>query len=364
MNRRRWLKRLSNRLNEGVRVLARHPMIMIVSVWIMTLLIAVTVIPFIVVNHQPQSNVNNREQKGATGVSEVNSTEEVPLKVAVYLTNEKRVEEVPLEQYIRGVLAAEMPIEFELEALKAQAIAARTYIIRRYVEKDFSNVPVEGAWVTDTVNHQVYLSMEKIEKKWNKSPEQAANLKKLNQAVEETKGLVITYSGYPILASFFSTSNGYTENSEDYWTSALPYLRSVASPWEEELSPKFKTTKTYSTDEVIKKLNLEAIPAHAKLPMKVIERSDGNRIKQIQIGSKVLSGREVREQLDLGSTQFTWRSTGDTIQFTIFGSGHGVGMSQWGAQGMAIEGRKAQDIIVHYYKGVSIEKIHSLESIL
>jgi stage II sporulation protein D len=362
MKSQQWSRELKAVAQQGVQIIAQHPMILIVSAWMMTFLLAVTMIPLLVVNHQPQTIAErNISQTHGTGVS---VDEEIPLKVAIYLTDEKKVEEVPLEQYIRGVLAAEMPIEFELEALKAQAIAARTYIIKRYVDKDFSHVPVAGAWVTDSVSHQVYLTEEEIEKKWNKSPDQAANLKKLSRAVEETKGFVITYSGHPILASFFSTSNGFTENSEDYWSLKLPYLRSVESPWEEGLSPKYKTTKTYSTAEVLSKLDVEAMPVIAKLPMKVIERSDGHRIKRIQVGNKVLSGREVRERLGLGSTQFTWRSIGDAIEFTIYGSGHGVGLSQWGAQGMAIEGKKAQEILTHYYKGVSVEKIHSLESIL
>ncbi|MEX1028561.1 MAG: stage II sporulation protein D [Paenibacillaceae bacterium] len=347
-------------VQRGVQNLVRHPMIVIVSAWMMIFLFAVTMIPLLVVKHQPQTVQEMRQTQG----SGVRSDVENLLKVAVYLTDEKRVEEVPLEQYIRGVLAAEMPIEFELEALKAQAIAARTYIIKRYVDKDFSNVPVAGALVTDSVSHQAYLTDEKIEKKWSKSPDREANLKKLNRAVEETKGLVITYSGQPILATFFSTSNGFTENSEDYWTLKLPYLRSVESTGEDKLSPKFKTTQTYSIDEVANKLEVDAIPVTGNLPMKVIERSDGHRIMRIQVGDKILSGREVRERLGLASTQFTWRSIGDVIEFTIYGSGHGVGMSQWGAEEMAMEGKEAQEILTHYYKGVSIEKIHSLESIL
>jgi stage II sporulation protein D len=359
MKRKQWSRELQSIVQHGVKLITQHPMKLIVFAWIMTFLLVVTVIPMLVVNHQPQEIVKQVSE------TELGKIEEIqPLKVAIYLTKEKRIEVVPLEQYIRGVLAAEMPIDFELEALKAQAIAARTYIIRRYVEKDFSNVPVAGAWVTDTVSHQVYLTEDKIEERWNKNPNRAANLKKLNQAIEETKGLVITYSGHPILASFFSTSNGYTENSEDYWTLELPYLRSVESPWEEGLSPKYKTTKTYSKAELLRKLEVKVIPASTTVPMKVIEMSDGNRIKRIQVGDKILTGRDVRERLGLGSSQFTWRSVGNTIEFTIYGNGHGVGMSQWGAQGMAIEGRKAQEIIAHYYKGVNIEKIHSLESIL
>lgn len=354
-----WSRELKAVIRRAVLSITRHSMALIVSVWLVFFLLAVIGIPLLVV--KPQIVINENPNIHGAGES---INEELAMKVAVYLTGEKRIEEVPLEQYIRGVLAAEMPIEFELEALKAQAIAARTYIMRRYVDKDFSNVPVAGAWVTDSVSHQVYLTEEAIAKKWSKRPDRVANLKKLEQAVEETKGLVITHSGYPIVATFFSTSNGFTENSEDYWSLELPYLRSVESPGEDKLSPKFRTTQSFSMDDVINKLEVEPIPVSGKLAMKVIERSDGQRIKRIQVGDKVLSGRDVRERLGLASTQFTWRSVGDAIEFTNYGSGHGVGMSQWGAEQMALSGKKAQEILTHYYKGVRIEKIHNLESIL
>ena len=334
-------------IQRGVRSLARHPMIVLVIAWMLTIVFAFMTIPLLLVKHVPIAVEELKQIAENNVVVEI----EKPLNISVYLTTEKRIEEVPLEQYIRGVLAAEMPIEFELEALKAQAIAARTYIIKRYVDKDMSNVPVPGAIVTDTVSHQAYLTEEKIKRKWNKSPEQSANLQKLNRAVEETKGLVITYSGQPILASFFSTSNGFTENSEDYWSLELPYLRSVESPGEDKLSPKFRTTQIYSINEVAKKLGVKASSMKGKLPLKVIERSDGHRIKRIQVGGKVLSGREVREKLGLASTQFTWRIKGNTIVFTIYGSGHGVGMSQWGAEEMAKGGKNAHEILTHYYQG-------------
>jgi stage II sporulation protein D len=358
MKRRLTMIELKAVIQRGVRGLARHPMIALVIAWMLVIVFAFMTIPLLLVKQVPHA-VEEPKQ-----INENNVEIEKPLNISVYLTTEKRVEEVPLEQYIRGVLAAEMPIEFELEALKAQAIAARTYIIKRYVDKDMSNVPVPGAIVTDSVSHQAYLTEEKIKKKWNKSPEQAANLQKLNRAVEETKGLVITYSGQPILASFFSTSNGFTENSEDYWSLELPYLRSVESPGEDKLSPKFRTTQIYSINEVAKKLDVKVSSMKGKLPMKVIEQSDGHRIKRIQVGGKVLSGREVREKLGLASTQFSWFIKGNSIVFTTYGSGHGVGMSQWGAEEMAKGGKNAHEILTHYYQGVSIERIRSLDSIL
>jgi stage II sporulation protein D len=300
-----------------------------------------------------------------------------PLMIPVYLEQEKRVSTVTLEQYVRGVLAAEMPIEFELEALKAQAIAARTYVVKRILEQDFSNVPVKEAWVTDTVKHQAYLTDEAILSKWDSDSGLArANIQKLTAAVEETRGQIVTYEGKPILAAFFSTSNGYTENSEEYWIEELPYLRSVESPWEAKLSPKFQTTATFTMKEFASKLNLPASSIQTAatpigttvqsaaskkqsltLSYKIIEKSAGQRIKIIRIGGQTYTGREVREKLGLASTQFTLQAASGKIAILTTGNGHGVGMSQWGAQGMALEGYQASEILKHYYSGVQIQKI-------
>lgn len=281
------------------------------------------------------------------------------LSIRVYLTKEARIETVPLETYVQGVLAGEMPIDFELEALKAQAIAARTYIVRRIGLKDRSGMKDEQADVTDTIEHQVYIPVAVLARKWT-GEEKKENLAKLKQAAEETRGLVITYEGEPIQAAFFSTSNGYTENSEDYWTQPLPYLRSVASPWDAYISPRYKETVKLTKREFYLKMGLSGKNAAAKPAIKVIEKTDGNRIKTIKINGETFSGREVRERLDLASSQFTWTIQKETVTITTFGFGHGVGMSQWGANGMAQEGRKAEDIIRHYYTGTKVEQASKL----
>ncbi|MCU6339437.1 SpoIID/LytB domain-containing protein, partial [Enterobacter quasiroggenkampii] len=138
---------------------------------------------------------------------------------------------------MRGVLAAEMPSSFELEALKAQAMAARTYIMRRLLAQDTSGAP-EGSDVTDTVSHQAYKPLAEMERLTNEATA------KLSRVVEETQDQIITYEGKPIMAAFFSTSNGYTENSEDYWGNPVPYLKSVASPWDERVAPRFAESTT------------------------------------------------------------------------------------------------------------------------
>jgi len=279
--------------------------------------------------------------------------------VRVYLTEEKKVEAVPIEAYVQGVVAAEMPINFELEALKAQAIAARTYIVRRLELGDRSGMPSSGADVTDTIQHQAYLSLKELESKWT-GKAKTDNLAKLKRAVEDTRGLVITYEGEPIQAAFFSTSNGFTENSEDYWQQELPYLRSVSSPWDEELSPRYEETVRLSLKDFYKKLDLTGKSAKGMPDMKVIEVTDGKRIGLMKINGQSFTGRELRERLSLASSQFTWKVSGSKIAITTYGYGHGVGMSQWGANGMAMEGAAAEEILRHYYSGTSITQASKL----
>lgn len=282
------------------------------------------------------------------------------LTIPIYLTGEKKVEQVPLETYVRNVLAAEMPAEFELEALKAQAIASRTYIVKRWLDGDRSQVPVPDALVTDTVVHQAYLTEEQMKRNWGEAGF-AARLDKLNRAVRETAGVIITYEHKPIQASFFSTSNGYTENSEEYWRDYIPYLRSVSSPWDKELSPKYTAKATFTLQEFASRLGIDAVPAIAKSGgMKVLATTAGHRVKTMIAGGQTFTGREVREKLNLNSSQFTWTVHGSSIELTTYGYGHGVGMSQWGANGMAKEGKSAKDIIQYYYQRVQLEDFSKL----
>lgn len=286
------------------------------------------------------------------------------IAVPVYLAEQKTIETIPLEDYVRGVLAAEMPIDFELEALKAQALAARTYVVRRMVEQDTSQVPVEGAIVTDTVSHQVYLNDQTLAERW-KDEAYARNMAKLNQAVEETRDMIITYEGKPINATFFSTSNGYTENAEDVWPFSLPYLKSVRSPWDAQ-SPRFTETVTFAYGDLLKKLGVSSISTNAsdKTAIRVLEYSEGRRVKKVMIGGKSFAGTDVREKLGLKSTHFEWKWEGSgkkaKLHITTYGYGHGVGMSQWGANGLAENGRSAEEIIRYYYQGVTISKASNI----
>ena len=277
--------------------------------------------------------------------------------VRVYLSATGTTINLPLEEYVTGVVAAEMPAEFRLEALKAQAIAARTFIVRRLAAHDTSGVPSGDADVTDTVSHQVFIPPDQVEKEWTRLGK-AEEWQKLQQAIRESRDAVMTYQGKAITASFFSTSNGYTENAEDVWGNVVPYLKSVASPWDQKLAPGFKETVTMKRSEILQKLNLSAsaIPVTTQEGaswMEVLSTTEGHRIKEMQIAGSTFSGPEVRKLLGLRSSQFSWTTEGDEVQITTYGYGHGVGMSQWGANGMAQEGHTATQILKHYYTGIS-----------
>ncbi|PWA11872.1 stage II sporulation protein D [Pueribacillus theae] len=313
----------------------------------------VILIPTLIV--LPFSSSEKQKSDIQTKVAEPEQEEE-KIDIPVYRTLKKEVENVPLESYVAGVLSSEMPANFELEALKAQALAARTYIVKQLLHPAEMNLP-EGAVVTDTPLHQVYLSHDELKELWGKDFQW--KYERIQKAVQETKGKILTYDNQPITASFFSTSNGFTENAEDYWENELPYLKSVASPWD-KVSPKFQSSETMPVKAFEEKLGISL--SKEKNTGTIMKRTEGKRIAEIKIGDKTFTGREVREKLELNSTDFSIERKGNTVSIYTKGYGHGVGMSQYGANGMAKEGRKAEEIVAHYYKGIEISNIEPFES--
>ncbi len=273
------------------------------------------------------------------------------IDVPVYRSNLGKTEKIPLEEYVIGVVSSEMPATFEEEALKAQALAARTYIVKRLLSEQTIGVP-EDAVVSDTTTHQVFKNDAELKKQWGK--EYDWKMKKIYNAVASTQGKILTYEDKPIEAQFFSTSNGFTENSEDYWTTALPYLKSVESPWDEK-SPKYYSRVAIKVSDFEKKLGVK-LGSGGEVG-KVIERTSGKRVAQVDINGIKLNGREIREKLELRSSDFTWELKGDQVIITTKGSGHGVGMSQYGANFMAQDGKKYQDIVSYYYQGTQVANV-------
>ncbi|MGG0237447.1 stage II sporulation protein D [Bacillus rhizoplanae] len=275
------------------------------------------------------------------------------VQVSVYRSGQKKIETVSIEDYVAGVVAAEMPANFEMEALKAQALTARTFVVKRML----SGQKLQNkADVTDTVENQVYKSKEELKEQWGKEYE--GRMKRIEEAVSKTAGQVLTYEGSPITASFFSTSNGYTENAADYWGSDYPYLKSVNSPWDQQ-SPKFTSEQTFTVADFQKRLGVKVL-ANGNIG-NIKERTEGKRVKEVEFQGKTLTGKDVRDKLGLRSSDFTWKQQGDQIVVTTKGFGHGVGMSQYGANGMAREGKAYTDIVAHYYKGVAISALNQYE---
>ena len=270
------------------------------------------------------------------------------IEVAVYRTAKQTVEKLPLEEYVKGVVASEMPAEFAKEALKAQALTARTYIVKQMMSDEKVKLP-KDATVADTEFFQVYKSDEELKKIWG--PDYSRKIKKIEEAVQETSGQILTYAGTPIDATFFSTSNGFTENSEAIWMNSLPYLKSVESPWDKN-SPKFSGKKVIPIADFEAKLGVK-VPGDGNIG-EVTAFTEGKRVAKVDINGKEISGKDIREKLGLMSTDFTWERKGDKIVINTQGYGHGVGMSQYGANGMAEEGKQYQDIVHYYYKGVEI----------
>ena len=257
------------------------------------------------------------------------------------------IETIPLEEYIVGVLAGEMPIYFDLEALKAQAVASRSYALKRIEynkDKEYD--------VVDSIMNQVYLDNEYLKSTWNS--EYVKNINKLRTVVNETIDEYLVYNNSTVDALFFSTSNGYTENSNNIFNFEADYLKSVESPWDEEVSSAYKATKIIKLKEFYQKLN---IPYNKNLDIEIKKRSNTGRILLLKINNIEFKGTDIYNKLSLKSTDFTLELDGENIKIHTKGYGHGVGMSQYGALGMAKKGYKYEEILKHYYNNVEIVKL-------
>lgn len=249
-----------------------------------------------------------------------------------------------LEEYIVGVVAGEMPASFAEEALKAQAIAARSYALSK-----INSATTSYDLVTDITN-QVYITPEQMQEKWGGDYEYYYN--RVKKAVEDTKNLVMEYEGEIISAYYFAMSNGYTEDVSLVFGENRDYLVSVDSTWDEDVK-NFTTATTFSKQEFCTKLNIDC----TNIVIGDIVRSKTNRVNTITINDQEFKGTTVRTLLGLRSTDFTI-DISDDVKITTKGYGHGVGMSQYGANAMAKNGSNYEEILHHYYKDVDIVEIN------
>lgn len=270
----------------------------------------------------------------------------------IEITVESLEEPLQLEDYVLGVVAAEMPVTFHDEALKAQAIAARTYALRA---TDNGNNPIAKG-----VSAQVYSTEEERKERWGK--EFKSNERKVRAAVKATAGDIVVYNDELISAMFFSTSNGKTETAQNFSGSDIPYLQSVESLGEVDVAPSFEEKTTYSLEEWNKLLKREW-QADMFKSLQLVRNSTG-RVQKVKTTGFELTGREMRELLNLRSTDFdiAFDITNNIVIVKTIGYGHGVGMSQYGAEAFAQEGWSAEDIILHYYTGTKIKKFTNNDS--
>lgn len=301
-------------------------------------------------NSSKDANIKHEEKFDTIEVYE-------PELIKVYNNKTNEVMVIDFEEYLKGVVASEMPAEFNMEALKAQGITARTYLLYRLKKYPAGQPEHMDASICTGIHCQAWTSKDELIKShaegwydnyWGK----------IEEAVNSTKGQILVYDNKIIEPLYHSTSGGRTENSEDVFSAAVPYLRSVESPYEGE-SPRLSNSIKISTNDFINKIesvygNLDITESNLDKKITLGEVSEGGKIKTIIIDNTEISGREIRSLFNLNSTNFSFIQSSNEIEILTTGYGHGVGMSQWGADGMAEQGYNYKEILKHYYTGVEI----------
>ena len=279
-------------------------------------------------------------------VVETQSSPEVQGHIMIEVLSDDVVTEMDLEEYLVGVVLGEMPSTFELEAHKAQAIVARTFTLRSRGSGKHDNAVV----CTDSDCCQAYISPENYLKKGGSQE----SVDRIRTAVEATAGMVLTYEGELIEATYFSCSGGSTEDAVAVWGMDVPYLRATDSPGEEDAAH-YTDTVTFTAEEFASALALD-LQGEPESWLGPVTYTAGGGVNTMLIGGVSFKGTDLRKILDLRSTAFTMTAGADSITVTTRGYGHRVGMSQYGADAMAVTGSTYDEILAHYYQGTVLEK--------
>lgn len=282
----------------------------------------------------------NTEYSNIDNTSTNNTTNSSVSKITVYRSNGSVIN-LNMTDYLIGVVSSEMPASFNLEALKTQSVLARTYALK---------AKQTGKKLTDTVSTQSYIDMDQMKNKWGNSFNTYYN--KIKNAVENTNGEYLSYNGNYIEALYHSTNNGKTESSLDVFGNYYPYLISVSSEYDKNASSYLRTINM-PLDTISNKLGLSL---NNDSVINILSYTDGGNIKEININGNNFSGKKVRELLGLRSADFDISISDNNANITTRGYGHGVGMSQYGANGMANAGYSYKDILSHYYPGTTLTK--------
>ena len=259
--------------------------------------------------------------------------------VTLQVLHRGKVVPMDLEDYLVGVVRAEMPASFHPEALKAQAVAARTYTLYQVAGGGRHG---DAHICTDPGCCQAYLTQEEAVARWGDRADELC--RKTEQAVRDTAGEILLYGGEPILAAFHAASPARTRAAGEVWSRDLPYLQSVSSPETAEAVPGWRETVVFSGQDFRDRTGAKGWPSDPVT-------DEAGIVRSLTLDGETRSGTWVRDRLALRSACFTWSVEGDEIAFTTTGYGHGVGMSQYGADVMAAQGSGYRDILTHYYPG-------------
>ena len=306
--------------------------------------IIVFVLPAIILI--PYSKKQQRKISDDPTVSTVNEENVVPTELTVTVVDENQVvQSFSVDEYLVGVVLSEMPADFEPEALKAQAVVARTYTLRRkdkIRKHDTADICTEPGCCQGYISPDDYL----------KGGGSEASVEKIRNAVTSTRGIVVTYQGELAEATYFSCSGGKTEDAAAVWGSDVPYLQATQSPGEEKATH-FTDTVHFTATQFREKLgrDMEGAPANW---VENISYTEGGGVDVMRICGVDYKGTELRNMLGLRSTAFRLTAVGDTITITTKGFGHRVGMSQYGADAMAVQGASYEEILTYYYNGVEV----------
>lgn len=306
-----------------------------------------------IINNQSEENTNNDEYK------QENYNYNKYGIITLLHSKTGETEQVNLDEYLCNVVSAEMPADYDVQALEAQAIVARTYTIYKILNKKHDNADI----CDNSACCQAWISKEDRLSKWEEGKKND-NWQKICDAVNNTAGKIITYQNQPINAFFHSNSGGVTEIPINVWGgTGYPYLQSVQTSGEEEYK-QYSSEVNLTQQELINKLKEKytdiVIDFSKDEDIKILEYTESKRVKTIKFGNHEISGVEARTILGLKSTNFEIQKNEDNIKFIVKGYGHGVGMSQTGADAMAKKGSNAEDIIKHFYTNIEIKDINSL----
>ena len=308
------------------------------------------------ISNQEEQNVENQTQ--TSNQNEYNYSKYGTISLLHKKTGE--VEQVNLDEYLCNVVSAEMPANYEIEALKAQAIVARTYTIYKILNKKHDTADI----CDDSTCCQAWISKNDRLARWEES-QRESNWQKIVSAVNDTKGKIITYDDKPIDAFFHSNSGGVTEVPVNVWGgTGYPYLQSVETSGEDTYT-QYSSEVVFTQEQLINKLKEKysdiSIDFSNNDDIKIMEYTESTRVKTVKFGNHEISGVEARSLLGLRSTNFEISIDDDNIKFSVKGYGHGVGMSQTGADSMAKQGSSAEDIIKHFYTGVEVSEVNILK---